>query len=270
MSGMLNAIRSGVEALLWPFDQLPPWIGLTLVSLLSGIGMLWFFGKTTPQRLVGLSRERMTAAIYEMRLFLDSPRRVLASTGRMLAWTGSYVITMMPAFIVLALPMGLLLLHMEPRYGLDPLPTGKDLFVLVQVDLTENADGDALEIADTEHLKVLAGPLYAADEHRAFFNLHVVDPGEHLLKLKLGEHTVEKLVSAEPGQIVAPTKASGAALLWTIGAEAPVDPASGIEAISIPHPDTERRWLGMPWWGYWLLVAMLAAIALRKTFNVTF
>ena len=79
MSVVMDAIRGGIELLLWPFDQLPDTVALTLISVLSGIGMLWVFGKTTPQRLVGLSRDRMTAAIYEMRLFprLAPPRALL-------------------------------------------------------------------------------------------------------------------------------------------------------------------------------------------------
>ena len=177
---------------------------------------------------------------------------------------------MLPAFIVLALPLGLLLLHMEARYGLDPLPPNEP--VLVQVDLADGVDGTKLEAkaAQPGTLRVTAPPVYVADENRVFLRLAVTEPGEHALELVLGDSQVEKRISAAPGAVMAPTRASGAALLWTIGAEPPVDPATGITAISLPHPTSERTWLAMPWWGFWLLIAMVAALALRKTFNVTF
>ncbi len=270
LDSILYNVRAGLELLLWPLDQLPDWLALSLVAVLSGAGMLWVFGKTTPQRLVGLSRDRMTAAIYEMRLFLDSPRRVLSSVGRMLTWTGAYFATMLPAFIVLALPTGLLLLHLESRYGLDPLPLNEP--VVVQIDLAEGADGAALEarVEPPGALRLTAPPVYVAEEGRVYLRLEVREPGEHALVLRLGEQEVRKTISAAGGAIATPTRAAGAALLWSVGAERPLDAGSGLAAISLPQPESARTWLAMPWWGFWLLVAMVAALALRKSFGVTF
>jgi hypothetical protein len=77
MDTLIHGLRTGIEYLLVPFDAMPRFWALTVLSVASGVLMLWVVGKTTPQRRVEIARARMASAIYEMRLFLDSPGRIL-------------------------------------------------------------------------------------------------------------------------------------------------------------------------------------------------
>ena len=44
-----------------------------------------------------------------------------------------------------------------------------------------------------------------------------------------------------------------------------------IASIAVEHPAADTSWLplSMPWWGYWLIVATVAALDLRKPLGVT-
>jgi hypothetical protein len=265
MEGLAHIIRRGMELLLWPIDHLPPLLGLTLVSIVTGIVLLWLVGKTTPQKLVGRARDRMSSAIYEILLYLDSPGRVFRAQGRLLTGSLVYLATMLPALLVAAIPLGLLFLHLEPRYGLSPLEIGKP--IVVKAELESNADGERVEVRDGTGVKVAGPPLYLKNDHKLYTRVVPLAGKDQRLTFQVGDKTIEKSLRAGATDQPAPERRQGLATLWQIGDEAPL-PQAGITAITFAHPENPRSFLGMPWWLYWLLVATIAAILLRNRFDV--
>jgi hypothetical protein len=43
-----------------------------------------------------------------------------------------------------------------------------------------------------------------------------------------------------------------------------------VSAVSVAYPQAEQHWLGMeiPWWLYWLLLATVAALVLKRPLEV--
>lgn len=272
MDTILHGLRSAFEYGLAPFDALPPFWGLTLISLLSGVAMLWVVGRTTPQRRIEVARARMASAIYELRLFLDSPRRIFAAQGRLLLWSFAYVAYMLPAFLLLSLPLGILFLQLEARHGQAPLPLNTPIVVKISLDADRAGAlaGDLL-MEPPAGVRVTAPPLRVLDERLVYARVVITEPGTHDLVVRAAGTPVSKRLSADPGAIqVAPERTRGAGLLVSYGNEAPLPRAAGIASISVPHPAMPDSRLGvpMPWWLYWLLVATVAALALRRPMGV--
>lgn len=271
MDTLIHGLRTGIEYGLRPFDALPAFWALTLLSAVSGAFMLWVVGKTTPQRRVEIARSRMASAIYEMRLFLDSPVRIVRSQGRMLGWSFAYIGYMLPAFVILTLPLGLLFVHMEARYGQAALPTGVPIVITVTMEpgaaLSEIAPG-----ALPPGVRVTAPPLRVTDEDRVYLRAIIDQPGTYALPVRVGDAVVEKRLVADPtAQAMNTERCRGVCLLASYGDEAPLPGALGVASIMVEHPAADQAWvpLGMPWWLYWLLVATVAALALRRPMNVT-
>jgi len=84
MGAFLHTLRNITESILGMADAMGPLVGLTVISLISGVIMLVVFGLVTPPGWMKRSRELMIAATYEMRLYLDSPRRVLTAQARLI------------------------------------------------------------------------------------------------------------------------------------------------------------------------------------------
>jgi hypothetical protein len=271
MDTLIHGVRSAIEYGLVPFDALPPFWALTLLSAVSGAFMLWVVGKTTPQRRVEVARARMASAIYEMRLFLDSPVRIVRSQARMLGWSFAYIGFMLPAFVILSLPLGLLALHMEVRYGQAALPAG----VPVVVTVTMEPGRDLAGVAPGElppGVRVTAPPLRVADEGRVYLRALIERPGTYMLPVRVGDTVVEKRLVADPGASeMHAERCRGACLLASFGDEPPLPDDLGVASIAVEHPDADQSWLplGLPWWGYWFLVATIAALALRRPMKVT-
>ncbi len=251
-----------------PFDLLGPFWGLTLLSILSGIGMLWVVGKTTPQKLVERARNRMDSAVYEIRLFMDSPKRVVISLGRLMGNSLLYIATMLPAFVILAIPLGLMYLSLETRHGLEAIPTGQAF--VISVELADGVDGRALGVTPGDTIEITAPPLYVESANMAYVRAIATSAKVGSVFFDVGGRAVEKRIVADPDALqVEPDRASGMDLFLSYGPEPSLDGA--ITGISVSHATKDGRYLGidMPWWIWWLVLMMIAAFGLRKPMGVT-
>lgn len=267
MGSIVHILRLGMDKFLTPFDWLGPFWGLTLLSLLSGIGMLWVVGKTTPQSLVERSRNKMDSAIYEIRLFIDSPKRVLISLGRLISNSLLYIAYMMPAFVILALPLTFMYLGLETRHGMEPIPVDQPF--VVSVDLADGVDGSTLTPTTSEGLEITAPPLYVPSEQAVYLRGVLKKKTTATLTLAVDGSEVSKLISGDPAAVqMAPDRASGIDLFISYGPEA--DLAGPVTGIQLNHETRDNSYLGidMPWWFWWLLLMMIAAFGLKKQMGV--
>jgi hypothetical protein len=268
MERIAYAVRCGLELLLRPFDQLPPALALPAVAVPSGIAIVWAIGRLSARRPLARARDRMSAAIYEVRLYADEPVRILAAQAALLRWSAVYLLHLLPALLLLAGPLALLLLHLETRFGLAPLPVGEP--VLVRLEFVPGAQVlTAAPAALPSGLAVTAPVLVIEEERRAYVRVVATRPGSHALPLQVGGVAVRKQLVAAGGPAM-PERRTGASLLWAPGVEPPLPAAAGLAAIRVVHPPARQRWLGlaMPWWLYWLLLATLTAVVARRPLRV--
>ena len=251
-----------------PLDLLPATASLAVVSALSALLMLAVVRLASPQRLVARARDRMAASIYEMRIFLDAPGRVLRAQGRLLAWMLVYLVTLVPAGIILTPPLGLLYLHLETRHGLAPLAAPST--VVVRVELAPGIPPESVAIWTAGPVRLTAPLLRAADEPAVYARLAIERPGQHAVIVRAGGERVAKRLVADPDATrVAPERRGGWRRLLALGDEAPPG-GDWIRSVSVQHPDREQAWLGLaiPWWLYWLGGSMLLALLLRRRLGV--
>jgi len=270
MGSVLFHVRAGIEAALRVLDLLPaPW-ALLVISILSGIVMLPVLRLTLRPARLEHARDQLVSAIYEVRLFLDAPRRVLSAQGRLLYWNARYLLELAPALLVLTVPMLLLCLHLETRFGLAPLPLDQPAIVEVDLDAAGALDGVRVEAADPG-LVVTAPPLRDREGRRVFVRVEPREAGRHVLRVHLaGGATVEKAIAAGPGAIPSAARVRGAALWLSLGAEPPLPEGAGVAAIRVTHADREVRLAGiaLPWWAWWLLLSTATVLLLARRFGV--
>lgn len=266
MTIVIHFLRRLVELTLAPFDAMPEGLALTLLSVLTGALLLFVVRFTTPQRFVDRARNRMTSAVYETRLFLNDPARLVIAQGRLLVWSVIYVGTMLPAFVVAALPMGLYFLHMDGRYGRAPASSLEPM--VLKVDLSPGVDARDVRLEAPTGVKVAAGPVVLEGPRQVYWRLEIENPGVHELRLFAGGETAVKRLVAAPGTPVSETRTAGLAGLLEQSVEPPLPSGSAFAYIGVPHAERTDTWLGMSWWLYWMVLATVAALALRKPLGV--
>jgi hypothetical protein len=272
MDGLASLLKQLAEALLWPFDFFSPRLGLVVFSAVSGLLMLLVVGKATPQERLKHAREQMTSAIYELRLFLDSPRRIFVAQARLVLWSLNYLAYLLPAFVVLTPVLALLYAPLETRYGLEPLRP--DTTVLMRIDLRNPAPtAEQATVEGGNSVRLAAPPVLVRDERALYLRLGVVEAGQHHIRIQAPGWQVEKNISAEsrPEARVSAERRSGLAHLLALGNEPPLPSDGPVAAVVVIHPPRRQSWGGveMPWWVAWLLVATVVALLFKRRFGVT-
>ncbi len=268
MEAIVHALRQVCAALLGPLDSLPPAVALSAVAAATALVMLAVVKLVSPQRLIARARDRMAACIYEMRLFLDTPGRVLAAQARLLGWTAIYLAALLPAALVLTPPLGLLYLHLEARHGLAPLSAPAT--VILRIELAPGMARAEVTVRATGPVRVTAPLVRAPDEPAAYARLAIAKPGTHEVSVIAGSATVTKRLVADPGATrVAPERRGGWGHLVSLGDEPPPE-SEAIRSISVAHPERESALFGVaiPWWLYWLGTATILALLLRRRLGV--
>lgn len=269
MDVVVYRLRWLIDGVLRLFDPLPALLSLTIVAVMTAWVMVLVIARVSPQRQLGRSRDQMAAAIYEMRLFLDAPLRVLAAQARLIGWMVAYIACMLPAALVLALPLGLVFLQLEIRHGQAPIAAPAT--IVARIELAPGVAGREVTVgSDDNEVEATAPLVFAEDEPAVYARLLVKKAGTHRLVAQVGDDKIDKLIVASPGARVAPERASGIAMLWALGHEPPID-SSAFVAVSIPHPPSSSLHVGvgrlgvsMPWWVYWLGLSMILAFILAK------
>ena len=272
MGELASTLRLVAEVLLWPFDLLPPRLGLVLFSAVTGLLMLLVVGKTTAQARLKHAREQMTSAIYELRLFLDSPRRIFAAQGRLVVWSLNYLAYLVPAFALLLPVLVMFYAPLEIRYGLTPLRVEED--ALVRVELRAPLpDAERATVDGGTAVRLAAPPILVVEDRVLYLRISILQPGLHRLLIQAPGWQVEKRISAErtSDAVVTAERRSGFAHLIALGNESPLPGDGPVSGVLVVHPPRTQSWAGveMPWWVLWLLVATIVALAFKRRFGVT-
>ncbi len=256
---MIGSVRGLFELLLFPVDGLPEGVALAIVSVVTGVLALYVVKWTTDQARLAQARDQLASALLEVRLFLDSPRRVWKAQGRVVAWTARYMVRATPALLVMIVPFTLLFLHLYVRHELAPLPVGEDVLVKLEGDI------DDLALTTPPGVEQTA-PLFRGVASAWYARVRPTTPGRHTLRFEVGGGVETKLLVVGDGRVVSPETRAGLAGLWALTGERARP--SLVRRISVEHPAARRSWLGMPWWLVWLLASTAAALGLRRPLGV--
>jgi hypothetical protein len=274
VTGLAASFKSGLELLLTPLEALPAPAALVVCGVLLGALMLLVIKYSTPQARLRVARDRMSSAVYELRIYIDSPRRIFAAQLRLCCWSGVYLLYLLPPFIVL-LPL-LAVLHpaLEARFGRAPLPVGQPF--LLRLDLAPSAstlqrrEAEQARIIGTPEVALTAPPVLVAGAS-LYLRLEVASEAEHLITVLAPGWSAQKRLSSAPHAKVMPVeRRAGPAVALAIGDEPPLPTTGPVAAMTVDQPPSSRRWLGLPgpWWLAGLAVATATALLLRRRFGV--
>ena len=230
---------------------------------MTGGVALWVIKVTTNQERLVRARHQMAAAIYEMRLFLDEPKRIARAQLRLVRASFSYTGRTLPGLFILSIPFGMVFLHLELRHGFAPHTEGS--IVLLGVQLFEPAMASKVSVEPASSgLDVELGPVLAEREGRVYYRLRVKAAGRHLVLIHVGEASFDKLVVAYPEGPVSLERVAGLAHAWAASIE-PALPSDGpIRRIWVSQPSEDDSWLAMPWWAVWFVGSAVSALLLRR------
>ena len=281
---ILNALlASAFDLLLFPFRQLPPIAGLSVVSLLTAAGMLLVFRAKSDQRRIEQVKRAMIAALFEIRLFNDDLPALFRAQGEMLKQNAAYLRLSLVPMLWMIVPIGLIAAQLEFQYGYAGLTPGQPALVKARVrqsatPLAEPAavspPVSAASLEAPKEIRVLTAGAWFPATQEIIWRVMADVPGEYVLNAKVDGGTFTKTVDATDRVVRrSPVRvAAGFMNQMMYPAEPPLPDGGIVTSISVGYPSRAIRVLrwDLPWVIVYLVLSMAFAVALRKPFGVTF
>jgi hypothetical protein len=265
--GILNRIMTGLfDLVCWPFLSLDPMWGLTVVSLLAGVLMLWIFGKVSDQEAVSLIRDKIRGNLIGIRLFGDDLGMLFRLQGTIFRQLLTYLRYAMVPMLIMLVPVLLILTQLNLRFDVRPLDPGDKTVVTVTLRDASPMD-ETVELAVPDGVTVETPGVRIESRREVAWRVRVDEPGDHRLTVRVGDDQVEKtLLAGSRWGAVSPLK-TGAGFVDKLlyPGEAPIKKASRIEAVTVQYPPLSLSVLGF---GVdWLLFFFIASIVFGFAFK---
>jgi hypothetical protein len=305
---IINAIAGAlIQAALYPFRGLPPMVGLTVFSLVSGVGMLYVFKWTSDQARLAEVKRKIHAGIFEIRLFNDDMRAILAAQRDILRYNLTYLRLSLRPLLWMIVPFVLIVAQLQLHYGYEGPEVGEPFIVKVRLVAGEpagdgagptagaapraagsgapaatasgQAGGEAprsapdIAIQAPEGLRVETPRLWIPTLDEADWRLVATAPGNYEVIVEIGGNDYRKTVTVGDA-ILARSPIRTSRLLDRIlyPGEPGFPSGAAVASIEVLYPEREVSLFG--WQTHWLvafiIITIVLAFALRRPLGVTF
>ena len=275
MVTVVDALNRGLtplfDLLCWPFRTLPPIWAMLVISGLSGVAMVWIFGKTSDQDRIRRLREQIRGNLIGVRLFQRDVGVILRLQRRIFGDTFRYMRLALVPMVVLLVPVLLIMTQLNLRFAVAPLAPGEAAVVKAFVRDAELLEEPArLETGSGVSVETPAVRMPAAGE--VAWRVRATAPGEHRIVVHVGSATVETHLVAGDGWAAVPSRRTGRGVFDTLlyPGEPPIAGDHAIEAVEIGYAALDLRALG--WGVHWLaaffVLSLVFGYALKGALGV--
>lgn len=252
------------------FGALHPLISLTLISVATGVGMLWVFGRVSDQKKIERTKKRLQAYLLELRLFGDDLALVWRSQKNLLTGNLRYMALMLKPALYLTVPVVVLMIHMDGFYGWAPLPVGQSAVITVQTGQVLTSSTPAPELEAPPGIVVETPAVRALRAGQFSWRVRAEQPTEGVFKFNWNGTQFEKSIAAgSPWRYLSLRRVRSVwDALWNPGEDRLTAP--NIEWIETPYPQALVGIAGIEveWYYWFLLISVIAAYGLKGYFDV--
>lgn len=271
----LNAVlRPLVDGLLYPFRGFPPMVGLVVVSLLTSIGLLLVFKKTSNQKALETAKRKIYAGIFEIVLFNDDFRAIFRAQLDILRHNLTYLKYSFAPMVWTLPPLVLLIAQLQFHYGYQGLEVGRTTLLKVNLEkgsYSEEEKPDLRLEAPDGGIQVIGPPVWIPSLGEMDFRIAPQAPGDYEIGISNGSETATKSVQVSDRIIQrSPLRARGFLDELLYPAEPPL-PDGSFRSIAVNYPEVDVNVFG--WEIHWMIVyfvlSIVFAFALKGPFKVT-
>lgn len=248
----------------WPFQNLNPVWALLFVSFLTGIVMLWFFGKLSNQKAIERLRNQTRGNLLGVLLYQHDVKVVLRLHGLILRDTFMYLRHTLVPMLVLTVPLVPILAQLNLFFSSRPLRPGEA--VLVKLKLNILAPPAGVGLADNSGVKVETPGVRIPSEREIAWRVRAVRPGTHKLVFHIGRDSLEKEVNVGGRWGAVSTRKTGNWLdLLLYPGEQPLKSGLAAKSIEIRYQPLSLSVMG--WNVHWLILFLVVSVAVSFAFK---
>ncbi|OGL40733.1 MAG: hypothetical protein A2043_02325 [Candidatus Schekmanbacteria bacterium GWA2_38_9] len=253
-----------------PFREVNPLWGLSIISFLTGIVMLIIFRYTSNQEGIKEAKEKIKAHLLEVRLFKDDMGLILNAQKNILKHNFTYMKYSVMPMLVMMIPVVLILIQLNFRFGYSPLKPGDDAIVVLNMNKGINVNGIEAKIITHPGIEVET-PILRIDERKEVdWRIRAKEYGNFDLEFQIGGEKFHKSVKVtDKLTMISPKRvSSGFFDLIFNPAEKPIKKNSVVESIEIRYSPTDLNVFGYKI--HWLVIFFVLSIAFGFAFKGVF
>jgi hypothetical protein len=268
-----NDISTAIfDPLLAPFGHDPAWFDLLLWPVLAGMLALVAYKYASSQKGIARAKTRISAGLYEMRLFRHDPLVVLSSTAKILFRNVVYVAYNLVPMAVVLLPMLAVLTQLEANYAFAPAPVGTVELLKLELDPAGGVAPRDVKLELPDGVALDAPPVRTADGE-VFWRIRAEKEGDHVMRIHAGPETIEKAWAVGGANRKVPVLRAKGLDAFLYPGEPALAASSPVRKVALAYPERDLGWLPGGELGVlatFFGVSLLAGFALKGRFGVTF
>jgi uncharacterized membrane protein (DUF106 family) len=259
------------DVFFYPFRSMSPWIGMVLVSFLTGLLMLFVFKWTSNQTGIRRVKNKIKAHLLELRLYKDSLALQLKAQGNILRCNLRYIGYSAKPMVVMILPLVLIIIQLNFWFGYQSLTPNQSALLKVQLKENQNPMDIPLEIKHSPELIIETPPLRIEEFKEINWRFSAKEQGIHQLSLIINGETVTKKVSVaqKPLSKISPMKTEQSFIRQVLyPTEPPIKAGLPVKSIEIQYPTQNMNFFG--WHIHWLIMYFVLSIIFGFAFKGVF
>lgn len=254
-----------------PFNSMPPIVGLIVISVIAGVVLLYVFKLTSNQDAIAAVKDRIKGGFLEIKLFQDDPGIVAGAFGRILWSNFVYLRYSMVPVLFMLVPVVLILVQCDMRYGVRPLKADESAVFIVHLNKGAEASLDNIRLEVPDGLEIVVDAVRIATELEASWKVKVLKEGNYDLKVKVDETELSFPVKALPTRgPVSKIAAAGFVDLVENPGLAPLANGQPVAKMELKYPGAEFNILGknIHWLIVFLVVSLIFGYSVKGVFGV--
>ena len=274
MNFVANIITGVFDFLLFPFRGLAPIWGITFLSLLSGVLILLVYKAVSNQEAIKTLKKRIWGNFFGIYLFRDEPTQILKTQAHLLGSVFRYLGHSLRPLLVLIIPIILICIQMQLRYGHQNLRPGEEAIVSATLTPPDGVLTNPVELRSSPGITVQTPPLRIAELNEVDWKIKITAGGKQTLNFLTDSGDFARILDISPriSRLYPTTKrASFSALLEYPGEDfLPADLL--LNSVSINYPPAKINLFGirLHWIIWYFILAMIFGFALKKPLRVEF
>ena len=258
-----------------PFQSGNPIRLLLWLSFLTAVLVLVVYKFLSSQEAIGKTKDRLKALILEIRLFQEDPVLMGRAVRALLATNLTYLRLNMKPFLIVFVPLLLMLVQMESRFGYRPLLPKESAVVRTSWRTGVPAGGGpSPALIPEEGLSLASPPLRVEGRNEIDWKIRANRMGTtgFVLKTENGSVPVQVVVSEELVPLSPRNVPQGSLDLLWYPAGQPLPPDGDLLSVEIGYPRRDFRFFGktMHWIWPFLFTSLMAGYLLKGVFRVQF
>jgi hypothetical protein len=249
------------EVLFLPFRHLSPWFGMVLISLLTGLLMLFIFRRTSNQEGIRKAKNKIKAHLLELRLYKDNMNLSLKAYGHILIANLKYLSHSVRPMLVMIVPVLLILIQLNLWFGYRSLDVGQEAVLKIKLEEGKNPLQTEITVEPPAGISIETPALRIEDLREIDWRLRARDKGVHAITFRWENLSFSKQVAVAQNRLskLSAVKAGSGFLdqMFNPG-ERPLPKNLGIQSVEVVYPAPGMNLFG--WRVHWLIVFFALSI----------